>query len=81
MFWTEEHDKVLCGEIFLVVPFTGTRKGTLQRGIKWKLIAGNLNDLNYPVFKVDQRAVRDRHNLLTQRFRQKMREEEKARPN
>jgi hypothetical protein len=67
-----EHDKVLCGEIFLVDPFTGTRKGTVQRGMKRKLIAGNLNDLNYPVFKVDQRAVKDRHNLLTKSFRQKM---------
>ena len=38
MFWTEEHEKLMCREILAVDPFSGTRKGTVQRGAKWKKI-------------------------------------------
>jgi hypothetical protein len=78
MSWTEQHDSRLCGEISLIYPFTGTKKGTVQRGKKWDEVAINLSKLEDPIFKVDKRAVRDRYNLLSQRYRKKMKEEEKA---
>ena len=37
MYWTEEHDRLMCREILAVDPFTGTKKGTVQRGAKWKI--------------------------------------------
>lgn len=77
MCWTEQHDKRLIGEIALVDPFTGTKKGTVQRGKKWDEITENLCQLQYPLFKVEKRGVRDRYNLLSQRYRKKMKEEEK----
>ena len=78
MFWTEEHDIMLCREILAVNPFTGTKKGTVQRGAKWSEIVDNLMNIENPKFKVDQRAVRDRYTLLSQKLRRKLREEEQA---
>ena len=77
MFWTEEHDKLMCREILAVDPFSGTKKGTVQRGSKWKVIE-NLMATETPTFKVDTRSVRDRYNLLSQKLRKKLKEEEKA---
>lgn len=78
MTWTEEHDKILCREILCVDPFTGTKKKTVQRGAKWKEVAVNLMAISEPKFKVDVRGVRDRYNLLAQRLRAKLKEEERA---
>lgn len=78
MVWTDDKDKMLLREILTVDPFTGTKKGTIQRGKKWSVIADNLCSSKDENFKVDQRAVRDRYNLLSQRFKKKMRDEEKA---
>ena len=77
MFWTEEHDKLMCREILAVDPFSGMKKGTVQRGSKWKVIE-NLTAIETPTFKVDTRSVRDRYNLLSQKLRKKLKEEEKA---
>ena len=68
MYWTEEHDRLMCREILAVDPFTGTKKGTVQRGAKWKIIADHLLDILEPKFKVDLRAVRDRYQLLAQKL-------------
>jgi hypothetical protein len=79
MFWTEEHNLMLCREILAVNPFTGTKKGTVQRGAKWKEIVDiNLMKIEIPKFKVDTRAVRDRYTLLSQKVKRKLREEEQA---
>jgi hypothetical protein len=79
MFWTEEHNLMLCREILAVDPFTGTKKGTVQRGAKWKEIVDiNLMKIEIPKFKVDTRAVRDRYTLLSQKVKRKLREEEQA---
>jgi hypothetical protein len=78
MFWTEEHDIIMCREILAVDPFTGTKKGTVERGAKWTEIVDNLMKIENPKFKVDQRAVRDRYTLLSQKLRKKLREEERA---
>ena len=78
MFWTEEHDIMMCREILAVDPFSGTKKGTVQRGAKWNEIVNNLLRIENPKFKVDQRAVRDRYTLLSQKLRRKLRDEEQA---
>ena len=78
MYWTEEYDKLMCCEILAVDPFTGTKKGTVQRGAKWKIIADHLLEILEPKFKVDSRAVRDRYQLLAQKLRKKLNSEEKA---
>ncbi|XP_028390651.1 uncharacterized protein LOC114515568 [Dendronephthya gigantea] len=78
MFWTEEHDIMLCREILAVDPFTGTKKGTVQRGAKWNEIVHNLMKIENPKFIVDQRGVRDRYTLLSQKLKKKLREEEEA---
>lgn len=51
MCWTEQHDKRLIGEIALVDPFTGTKKGTVQRGKKWDEITENLFRCSTPYLK------------------------------
>jgi hypothetical protein len=78
MFWTEEHNLMLCREILAVDPFTVTKKGTVQRGAKWKEIVDNLMKIEISKFKVDTRAVRDRYTLLSQKLKRKLREEEQA---
>ena len=74
MYWTEEHDRLICREILAVDPFTGTKKGTFQR----EAIADHLLEILEPKFKVDSRAVRDRYQLLAQKLRKKLKGEEKA---
>lgn len=78
MFWTEEHDIMLCRQMLAVNPFTSTKKGTVQRGAQWNEIVDNLMGIENPKFKVDQRAVKDRYTLLSQKLRRKLREEELA---
>ena len=78
MYWTEGHDRLMCREILAVDPFTGTKKGTVQRGAKWEIIADHLLEILEPKFKVDSRAVRDRYQLLAQKLRKKLKSEEKA---
>lgn len=78
MVWTEDHDKLMCREILCVDPFTGTKKGTAQRGAKWKEIVDNLMSIQVPKFKVDARAIRDRYGLLSQKLRRKLKEEQGA---
>ena len=41
MVWNTVHDEMLCREILVVDPFTGTKKGTVARGTKWKEVAEN----------------------------------------
>ncbi|XP_044165093.1 inner centromere protein A-like [Acropora millepora] len=68
---------MLCREILVVDPFTGTKKGTVARGTKWEEVAENLNKIEQVYFKVDKRAVRDRYNLLSRELRNKLKREEK----
>ena len=39
------------------------RHGSIERGNTWKRITESLNALEHPIFKVDNRAVRDRYKL------------------
>ena len=74
---------MLCREILVVDPFTGTKKGTVARGTKWKEVAENLKKIQQGYSKVDKRAVRDRYNLLSKEqknwknWKNKLKREEK----
>ena len=41
--WSSLHDEMLCREIRVVDPFTGTKKSTAAKGKKWEDVAENLN--------------------------------------
>ena len=77
MEWTEQHDNILCQEILVLEPFKA-KKGSIARGQIWDKIANNLNSLQHPQFRVTTRSVRERYTLLSDKFRAKMRDEEKA---
>ena len=77
MEWTEQHDNCLCQEILVLEPFKA-KKGSIARGQIWDKIANNLNNLEHPQFRVTKRSVRERYTLLSDKFRAKMRDEEKA---
>jgi len=74
---TEQHDNCLCQEILVLEPFKA-KKGSITRGQIWDKIANNLNSLEHPQFRVTKRSVRERYTLLSDKFRAKMRDEEKA---
>ena len=77
MKWTEDHDLTLCVEVFLQEPFKHP-KNSKERGEVWGQIALNLNSLASPIFKVSKRSVRDRLTLLQTKYKEKIREEERA---
>ncbi|CAH3140310.1 unnamed protein product [Porites lobata] len=58
MFWTHDHEAILCREVVNVNPYT-TKKGSTQRSRMWEKIADNLNKFTVPKFRVDKRSVRD----------------------
>ena len=77
MEWTEQHDNILCQEILVLEPFK-VEKGSITRGQIWNKITNNLNSLQHPQFRVTKRSVTKRYTLLSEKFRAKMRDEEKA---
>lgn len=81
MCWTEEHDKGLVREIIAHTPFDGpTKKGTPAQGAKWNAVINRLLQIREPSFKVgsEQKAVSNHYNLLALKYRQKIKEEERA---
>ena len=54
------------------------KKGSPERGRIWNLIAESLNQIDKPKFKVNKRSVRERFNLLAEKYKTKIRNEEKA---
>ena len=42
MVWNTVHDEILCREILVVDPFTGTKKGTVERRTEWEEVAEDL---------------------------------------
>lgn len=78
MIWTDEHDVMLCRQILGVDVFNGTKKGTVNRSAKWSEVVEYLSMAEEISFKVDNRAVRDRYNLLSTNLRRKLKKEEKA---
>ena len=55
-----------------------TRKEAFLEARSAKKIANNLNGLELPRFKVSTRAVTERYTLLSEKFKAKMKDEEKA---
>lgn len=81
MCWTEEHDKGLVREIIAHTPFDGpTKKGTPAQGAKWNAVINRLLQIREPSLKVglEQKAVSNHYNLLALKYRQKIKEEERA---
>ena len=76
MVWSEKHE-MLCREIIGVDVFNGTKKGTQKRSAKWSQVVENLSSVQGMHFKVDNRAVRDRYNLLSMNLRRKVKREVK----
>lgn len=77
MVWTEVHDLYMCREIIAVDPFTNTKKGTTKRSTKWGEVVDNLLDIKSLQFKIDNRAVRERYNLISTKLRRKLKKEVK----
>ena len=77
MYWTSEHDVVLCREVVSENPFK-IRKGSSQRSEIWDRIANTLNICPKPVFAVDKRSVRDHVGILINRIKKKLRAEERS---
>ncbi|CAH3173645.1 unnamed protein product [Porites lobata] len=77
MFWTHDHEAILCREVVNVNPYT-TKKGSTQRSRMWEKTADNLNKFTVPKFRVDKRSVRDHVGILVYKHKKKLLEEEKA---
>ena len=77
MFWSKDHDLILCREVINVNPYV-TKKGSTQRGATWEKVAKTLNNCPFPAFNVDKRSVRDHIAILQNRYKKKLRAEEKA---
>ena len=75
--WSESDDLALCGEVLVLEPFKYP-KHSKERGEIWGRIAVNLNSLSSPKFEVSKRSVRDRFTLLQTKYKEKVREEERA---
>lgn len=77
MFWTFDHEAILCREVVNVNPYT-TKKGSTQRSSMWGKIADTLNKCSVPKFRVDKRSVRNHVGILVYKHKKKLQTEEKA---
>ena len=77
MEWTKQHDRALLDEMTISDLFQ-YKKGIPERGQVWDSIAGNLNAIDYPKFKVAKRSYRDRWTLLCTKYKRRMLEEIQA---
>ena len=68
---------VFVRRILVLEPFQA-KTGSIDRGQIWDKIANNLNSLEHPQFRVTKRSVRERFTLLSDKFRAKMRDKERA---
>ena len=64
-------------EILLFEPWI-QKHGSTERGLVWKRIAESLNQLQEPLFRVDDRACRDHYKLLEKKFKKKVSDENRA---
>ena len=77
MYWTEQHNIILCREVVFEKPYM-YKKGSPQRSETWKKIVDVLNKCASPQFNVDHRAIRDHINVLVNKYKKKIRAEERA---
>ena len=66
---------IIIREILTVEPYQ-YKASTVKRGNAWTQIADILSTIPEPVFKVNQRSVRERYSLLEKAFLKKNRDEE-----
>ena len=76
MFWSNDHDVLLCREVLNLNPFTA-KKGSTQRSGMWEKIADVLNECTVHKFRVDKRSVRDNVGILVNKHKRKVKAEEK----
>ena len=77
MKWTRQHDIEFCKEVVASKLFE-TKKRSAERAQVWEAIAKNLEKMEFPKFKVEQRSVRDRFKRLIKQFRKKENDERRA---
>ena len=77
MEWTNPHDIALCREIILVNPFKAKKK-TIPRAKLLEEVATNVNKMDTIEFNTSQRGVRDRYMRISNKFRARMVEEQRA---
>ena len=77
MEWNDDHDVILCGEILVANPYQFKAR-TVERGGCRGNIADRLNECQIPKFKITECAVCNRCKILTDKYKKKMKQEEKA---
>ena len=76
MFWSPEHEISFVREVILHGLYQN-KEGSRERGLCLDRIAENLHQIQTLLFKVDQRALRDKFKKLLQLFVAKKNQEEK----
>ena len=71
------HDLYLCKEIIALDPFTNTKKSTTKRREKWSEVVDTLLEVKSIHFKIGNRAIRERYNLISSKLRRKLKNEVK----
>ena len=77
MYYTEQLNIILCREVVFENPYV-YKKGSPQRSETWKKIVDVLNKCAFPQFNVDHRAIQDYINVLVNKYKKKIRAEERA---
>ena len=77
MDWKKEHDVLPYCEILICQPFK-FKERTVERGKTWEEISKYLNTCETAKFRVNKRSVRERFKLIKEKFKRKIREEEKS---
>lgn len=77
MEWKEQHDVLLCREILLTEPYR-YKKGSVDKGKAWSSIADTLNCSQEPKFRVMQRSLRERFNLIQTKYKARNNKDEKS---
>lgn len=75
--WTTDHDVIMCREVLVSEPYKFKAR-TPERGQSWESVAQQLNGIHQPSFRVTARSVRDQFSLLSTKYAQKLRMEERA---
>ena len=68
MVWNTVHDEMLCREILVVDPFTGTKKGTVERGTQWEEVALPVPRVSFDPFPLRPKTTRFIDVTFLQRY-------------
>ena len=66
--WKKEHERYCTRELLLIQPYMH-KEQSKEGSIAWKAISGNLNNMEYPEFRVSPRSVRDHFKKLMDKCR------------